>query len=503
MAKSNLVLIILFFICFLCYSKNVPDYSETVEVKDVHIANQSTVRKSYINYKELMNDIDFLLYYLRTAYVGYDTLRQNGYDEKTFKSIFSERFGNTNKIDTKEILIVIANELSRYADDKHLILNGTMGKEYIIMKGSSLFFYTNTFVEKKGNEYVLYESDFPELTAGNRYDGSEENLFYYPSKGANIYRIGVITEHDTKNYDFSFEGKKYNLFVYNDGFIQPSPTVKYHEIETSDSVYVSLSSFVLPDKTSQFRKGAVLVLEKFANIGSKWRNKKNIIIDLRSNAGGITAFGEYAFWSMTLSSPIAYSEKSQQKMEKFIDENYRQITWIESPTTIQAEIENLKNITDESSIYLKETEKKWKKMQKEPIKEAYTQKNTKHSDFTNHYNGNIIILIDRNSASASENTALVAKKIMGNNVKIIGEKSAGCLKYWGIKNYLLPNSGLSISLASIKNNQLNELIEWHGEGNGVYPDYWSIGKDLNETIFFVTGDTDMKEKLINIEYRMQ
>ena len=61
MAKSNLVLIILFFICFLCYSKNVPDYSETVEVKDVHIANQSTVRKSYINYKELMNDIDCII----------------------------------------------------------------------------------------------------------------------------------------------------------------------------------------------------------------------------------------------------------------------------------------------------------------------------------------------------------------------------------------------------------------------------------------------------------
>ena len=62
--------------------------------------------------------------------------------------------------------------------------------------------------------------------------------------------------------------------------------VKYHEIETQNSAYASLSSFLQPEADSQFRKGADIVFEKFANLGIKWRTKNNIIIDLRSNIGG-------------------------------------------------------------------------------------------------------------------------------------------------------------------------------------------------------------------------
>ena len=105
--------------------------------------------------------------------------------------------------------------------------------------------------------------------------------------------------------------------------------------------------------------------------------------------------------------------------------------------------------------------------------------------------------------SASENTIFIAKKILGSEkVIVIGEKSAGCSEYWDIKNYLLPNSKIGISLGSMNNFHFKDFSQWHGECIGIYPDYWSVGKDLNETIFFVTKDEEMKKKLFDIEKRL-
>lgn len=114
----------------------------------------------------------------------------------------------------------------------------------------------------------------------------------------------------------------------------------------------------------------------------------------------------------------------------------------------------------------------------------------------------MIFLLDRNSYSASELSPLFAKRILGENVKIIGENSAGCIQFGDVLPYQLPNSRIAISLSSAKNTLLNYFENWHGEQYGIYPDYWALGCDLNETIFLETNDSEMKEKLKNIEFRL-
>ena len=42
---------------------------------------------------------------------------------------------------------------------------------------------------------------------------------------------------------------------------------------------------------------------------------------------------------------------------------------------------------------------------------------------------------------------------------------------------------------------MNRIPNWHGEGNGVYPDIWSTDEDLLETLVSVTGDRGLKEVL--------
>ena len=96
----------LFVINNFVFSEEVLKSSEPVEIKEVYIANETTVRKSFITYEELLKDIDLFVYYVNTGYVGYDFMKQKGYDENNFKLFFSEKYKNQTEINTKDNLIV-------------------------------------------------------------------------------------------------------------------------------------------------------------------------------------------------------------------------------------------------------------------------------------------------------------------------------------------------------------------------------------------------------------
>jgi hypothetical protein len=117
------------------------------------------------------------------------------------------------------------------------------------------------------------------------------------------------------------------------------------------------------------------------------------------------------------------------------------------------------------------------------------------------FKGKIILLTDRNTASAAEQTIALAQALFGptKQVLIIGENTRGCLTFGNVHFAVLPDSGICINPASSKENDIEDFPSWHGEGSGFYPDCWSAGQDLNDTIFMVTKDKEMKEKLTGID----
>ena len=125
-------------------------------------------------------------------------------------------------------------------------------------------------------------------------------------------------------------------------------------------------------------------------------------------------------------------------------------------------------------------------------------------DNKNGFAGNLIIIVDKQSASVSESLIFKAKKVLGSNrVIVIGENTAGCHTYMDVCKYILPNSKISLKLGAQKDLLPSLSSNWHGEGIGFYPDYWSTSQDLNETIFLVTQDEEMKQKLKGIETRLK
>ena len=497
---------ILFFVftlsMFSCYSKSKIINSEVALLNDIYISPKDI--KNIITNKELENDLEFLFYYISQAYVGYEEMKANGYDEEIWGAYIKNKYQNQENILTKDVYKDIYKEIFKYITDRHFTIYDHNASLAISAYQNITCLLTNTFVNVCENKYYVCETDSSYLKLGDEYIGNKNCLFYYPSKGTTVYRIGKLVSSDLSNEDFLFNKGNISLTLYDDGVIQYSPTIKYHDIETKGSVYVSLSSFVLPPADSKYRKGADLVLEKFSNIGSKWYKKQNIIIDLRSNVGGRSVYGEYAIWSLYDKNHSSFSYKTQNTMYKFLDSTYFETTTIESPATVLAHLKLFETTDELDTLHGKAFVAKMKKMQKKPLKKTYSQTlDNKNTKFSSNFDGKIIFLIDRNTLSASETMVLMAKKIIDpNKVIIIGENSGGCAKYWDTMDYYLPNSGISLTLCSSKNDYLENNPCWYGEGVGIYPDYWATGQDLNETIFLVTHDEEMKQKLKGISSRL-
>ena len=88
MKKSVLFLILI--LTHLCFANEALNLSEPNELRETFIASQSEKRKSIITYDEMIFDLNYLIYYFKTAYIGYDKMLKNGFNEEDFFYLFSK-----------------------------------------------------------------------------------------------------------------------------------------------------------------------------------------------------------------------------------------------------------------------------------------------------------------------------------------------------------------------------------------------------------------------------
>ena len=503
MKKSILKIVFLFL--FSCFAKEnrVLVSSVPVEYREVSSASQTEKRESFISREELLEDLDSFIYFLKTAYIGYDDLVKNGFDENNFKSYFEGLYKKQGQVDTYDLLKNLAVYLIPYPEDCHFTISGTANKEYEYLISNSKIYFSDIFIEKTENAFVAFETGNSGIKKGSEYTGSLENAFYYPSKGKNIYRLGVLSKETLTKTAFSFNERSIEAAVSTDKEFPMQSFVKYHEIETQNSAYASLSSFLQPEADSQFRKGADIVFEKFANLGIKWRTKNNIIIDLRSNIGGRMYYSRAFVYSFLSKKKHLDLLKEEKTIDSWYENTLCSHLQLESPAYLQNVLQYIESKGLTGTSYYKNYQKQLTSQKKNPVVNIYKCEKLDSNRFSSDFNGNLIILTDRNTASASEELILFAKKILKTaNVTVIGENSYGCDTYVDDLVYLFPNSHLSVCLGARKNTAISTLPEWHGEGKGIFPDYWTTSEDLNKTILLTTHDEEMFTKLQGIENRL-
>ena len=85
------------------FAKSVVMSWERVELRETYIAAYTPYR-TFITYAELQDDIESLVYYLKTAYAGYDEMKERGFKAKLVRAVLKNYEGQKKSNPAKSFL---------------------------------------------------------------------------------------------------------------------------------------------------------------------------------------------------------------------------------------------------------------------------------------------------------------------------------------------------------------------------------------------------------------
>ncbi len=462
--------------------------TEPCVYKEVYVAT-SNEYKPGMDYKLCRDDLNHLCYLLVNGYAGYSDMVQRGFKiDKFTEDVISGLKPVDNSVSTDDFLSQIALNLKSYINDFHfsfIIEDDSYNHTFINDK--KIVYWSDIYLEKKGKDFFVKDGNGI-VENGIHYKTDLDTLFYYPLRGENVYRLGFLSSEPIRKKEFEFNGKNISVSLHDDETIPELP-MKYREIETADSAYLCMNFFHLPEYNTVQYNGAEVMFQKYIECGEKFCSKKNIVLDLRGNKGGYLdpPFGFYSF--------LYTGRNMWHYLDECHVEYFMEYDFLFSPVYVLYNY-NLACIYNWGNKY--EINKDKVEMRKSPEKKFFKNK-VEEIDYLyepKKFNGKLILLIDRNTASAGELAVLFAKRIFGvEDVIVIGENSKGCASFSSGMKLRLPCSKICVCLPCLKLYEMDSFDLWNGEGTGIFPDYWATRKDLNELIYSITQDDELKVEL--------
>ncbi len=469
----------------------------------------------FLEPEEILSDTEEFLYLFKTCYAGNKKARQNGLNPDTVYENIKKRFSGRTKIPQDEFCWALWKETYHYINDMHFVLESQ--KSYYTFCPHKIPFFSNTYVKKEGSKSLVFLTDSKNIQIGDEYTGSEQNLFYYPSRGLDVYRIGVILDknkimkeqaalRDTKSaqktnseilFETSINGKKERIPVRDFGELEIPESFQFKESETEKTAYIYISSFLTPEAESEERTKTEKKFTSYADAAKKYLAKQNIILDLRGNEGGnmnaSLVFPINLYLGIDSSFYDGKKFDSNDMADFFIRELYKDCFLIESPGTVQNTLEYVNLCFPEMKETIDFLEERYKKLKKKPEVSIFPMNEyastSSKMDFSipekSAFTGNLFIITDRNSFSASEDIITFSKLLFKNqaNVYVLGENTAGCIEYGGVLSYKLTSSNITVNLSQSAFYPFEEKVSsWKGEGNGHFPDAWCTPEDIRKTL---------------------
>ncbi len=506
MKKSLLFsLSILIFLSFTaCLSVNQENGDELVEYKKISYESK---KLSSLTKEQLRQDCDWLKYYLYNAYAGIDEAIANGLDlDATIEQIYEESCKKEflGQISTSDFSSVTRSILSKKLknSDQHIGINGTL-------KDSSRLYYTSVYFEKRDDGYFVKKSEEESVKEGMKYNGPETNLYKILTDDGILYRYGVMTNKNIKSAVLYVNALQITVNAEVDKPI-PSKYTWTGLQSTAETVYVSLGDcnqlFGIDDDAN---RGDYYWDDYLSKVQNAAAGKKNLIFDLRSNPGGYPQYPARILRA-ALYNQLQNEEQATEIENFMMNKTYENCVGIISPVTGQLEKEAYKNYFKNRFLSFKPEvqeflKKYWRQMEVYPLRthlplDVYATNLTQlpQPDFK----GDIYILLNEYSASASEYATLMAYEFQNSDIKvhIIGENSCGAFKYAGMWSHLLPNSDIYLSFGVNFGEPplMLSIPNWKGEGNGFYPDYWATNDTILNTLINLTADQELQTVLSDL-----
>lgn len=441
--------------------------------------------KTELTFQEMIEDLDSYIYLLESSYAGYEDALSQGMDTNEIKNQFQSRYNKDEKIKIDDFYTALYDAFIPYIQDNHASLNHN--DKYNTFIKEQYIFFSDVYVQKRDSSYFVLNENLLKIPAGAKFNDDVKYLFYYPAKGQNVYRIGYLQAENKDSISIKFDNQKFEL-----------PLIKAENVNEPCLYFVrstDKSSYIKYNRCDFENETELNYQKAFSNSAKDYKDKDFLIFDLRGNYGGANIYEKKFFLEL-------YDQNMTTD-----DFSHGDIRYIYSYANIRAFRHLLHIYADVNSPEIKEmlndlkTYEKLIKRKPQKIIEISEEKNTNISFDNPEFKGKIILLTDKNVASSGEDFVLLADKIFGETTEVIqiGQNTSGCILYGNICDFYLPNSGIKCRLNLTDFSSFAKKNKrFHGEGVGLYPDYWSTNEDLNDSIFFVTQDQQMYEILKDV-----
>ncbi|MCK4357522.1 MAG: hypothetical protein KAW92_02025 [Candidatus Cloacimonetes bacterium] len=451
---------------------------EPIEYKQV-ITSKNLFGKSkkcpkFLTKEQALEDIEMLQYLFDTAYSGREYWENHGVD-------FNGMYENLRKfvencddgVATEELEKIIVQSLQEITDG-HLNIDGA--KHHRFFKHKTAYF-SDLLLEKRGDNFVVIDSKIKSVPKGNIFTDEEKYLFLTLSaKGKKDFLIGTLSYEKITSIKLKFDGKIKEIPIHkckmghNDLLLDEMLKKPFFVKKKNDVPILRVTDFY-----SNYKD-----LKQFENYAYKLKNSNRFIFSLYNNNGGSSN----------------YPENFIKNLNGYC--HFMQEVELSSPSTKQfwANLDIDKIEIDFVNKIILDAREKVKEYKKEPLREWLYESNPQdNSEQSNKedgkYQGLIIVLANRGTASSGEVAVFYAKSIK-NNI-FIGENTGGVGRFGEMLSYYLPNSNILLQLPS-------KIFFYPGydcpEGVGFMPDYWlDLSRPVKEVVRWLMNPDTYQYKL--------
>lgn len=442
------------------------------------------------------SDISYLQNIIEQCYVNYNKECENGLNiESTIKKI--KRYYKINYLlnwrikDKKERSSMVLSDsiylgMKKDFSEKnaHLTVNYKKYKNHVFEIKQNYF--TDVYLEKKDEKYIVYKSNSTLLKKGDEYNDDKGYLKKCINDNKELFQIVIQSDKNIQSIKLKFNNKKIKLKCRTLNYSSEDYFLKYSKINKTFYISIKTCPYIF-DESKNYINEINNLIEEMNNI----QNIENLIIDLRNNQGGFNCF-EYLlpqlfcrnYKTITFDSYLSLAKRGEIELisPEYLSEikkNYK-VNFPENENLILSAEREYKENKFEKKYY--------KGLIDYPLSELPQIPNDRISN-------KIYILINKKTASQAEMGIALAYLFGIDKVVLIGDSSRGCLENMNILNYTLPNSKVTIRFGNISLKKSTLLIcnnKWKGELLGFEPDYWTFSEEsVIETLKYLIDDSEL------------